>query len=245
MSALSIVLLGLVILLLAALAAAFVLLKGLIGSITTFETNGRKNKANNFKLLNESALPGQTVFVGDSITEMYPTAEMYADFAAESGQRIYNRGISGEVSGELLARFESNVAALRPRNLVMLIGTNDLSKSVAEETIVAQVEKALACLRKASPDCNIILEAVYPTNSEVVDKKLQLIAGSNSSLGKIRSLNCALKALSERTGAVWLDLTEQLADGKGLLKSEYTVDGVHLNVHGYRVVTAAVKPLLR
>lgn len=245
MNLLEIILAGITIVLVMVIIIFIVFLKDLLSSLNYFESNGRKVKQENFCLLNECAKKGQTVFAGDSITEMCHVDEMYADFAAKSGQIIYNRGISGDVTDELLERFDSNILTLEPQNLILLIGTNDLARGVAEERIVKNVDKLLGDAKRRVPEINLILQAVYPTNDTIIDKKLQLISGGKETKKGIDHLNSRLKELSDKHNAQWVDLTEELSNAEGLLKPEYTVDGLHLNVKGYRVVAKKILPLLK
>ena len=53
-------------------------------------------KQDNFTSANATSLTGQTVFLGDSITEYYPVAEAYGSFTQKTGSLVYNRGISAE-----------------------------------------------------------------------------------------------------------------------------------------------------
>jgi lysophospholipase L1-like esterase len=62
--------------------------------------------------------PGPVVFLGDSITELCPWDEYVPD--------AINSGVSGEHTGQMLARFYTDVLAYRPSVLVLLGGTNDI-----------------------------------------------------------------------------------------------------------------------
>lgn len=65
----------------------------------------KKTKAENFKYLNENfSLKGQTVLIGDSITEIFNYYELFYSFCQKTGQAVYNRGISGDTSDRLLER---------------------------------------------------------------------------------------------------------------------------------------------
>lgn len=62
-------------------------------------------KKENFLFLNENFCKnGQTVLLGDSITELFNSYELFFDFSQKSGQAVYNRGISGDTSDRLLER---------------------------------------------------------------------------------------------------------------------------------------------
>ncbi len=63
----------------------------------------------------------KVVFLGDSITQYWSS---YADFEAEGW---INKGISGQTSAQIAARFQTDVIALHPQAVHILAGTNDLT----------------------------------------------------------------------------------------------------------------------
>lgn len=225
--------------------AAVCILKNFLSAINEYTASDRKIKASNYTQLNKKALSGQTVFAGDSLTEFFRVDEMFRDYTRKSGHYVYNRGIGGDTSSELRKRFSDNVLALKPENLILLIGTNDLSAGISLKEIVENVRDMLEMTRRESPKTFVILEAVYPINQEVhVSKALQAIAGSKRNNQRIMELNRLLKELAEKYNATWLDLTSRLADCKGNLKAEFTEDGLHLKTVGYIPVAEAISTLL-
>ena len=80
------------------------------------------------------------VFFGDSITQGWGD-----DFGGRfPGVKVANRGISGDTSRGLLARVDTDVLALNPRGIVLLIGTNDVQLNVSPEDIADNVKLLLA-----------------------------------------------------------------------------------------------------
>ncbi len=201
----------------------------------------KETKRRNFKYLNETfPLENGTVLAGDSITEMY-NPEFFFDFTEKTGQAVFNRGISGDTSDRLYERLIDNVINLKPKNIVMLIGTNDFGLGAPVEFTYCNIEKSVNLIKEVLPDANIILQAVYPVN-----KNVMLIS---SPVGKrdnevIKELNTRLKRFSEAQAIAFVDLTEALSDKKERLAKEYTYDGLHLNADGYKVVTDNILPLL-
>ena len=201
-------------------------------------------KTENYAALCEEAPEDSTVFFGDSITELCPVEELYADFSRETGSPILNRGISAETTDNMLARARETVALLYPRNVVLLMGTNDLNQGKTPDEIAENVRQIIRVLRAESPRTNVVLEAVYPTAAkrESAYENYQLRGRDNAA---IRALNARLAAVAEAEGVRFLDLTALLADEEGNLRGDYTYDGLHPNMAGYFAVRDAVAAALR
>lgn len=204
------------------------------------EYNAEKNnKMNNFEYLNRNyCKKGQTVLAGDSITELFNHTELFANYTAETGISVYNRGISGDTSDRLLERFEKNVLNIVPENIVVLIGTNDLGVGAEIDFIVENTRKIIMLSKKKVSGVNIVLEAVYPVHNGVID-------WGRRNNRDILKLNEKLRELAAGLEVKYLDLTEQLSDKKGRLKSEYTYDGLHPNVLGFEIAAKEIIPLLK
>mgnify|MGYP000726068255 FL=1 len=104
----------------------------------------QQTKKENFSFLNETyAQQGQTVLFGDSITEIFNSYELFYAFSQTTGQAVYNRGISGDTSDRLLERLECNALNISPKNLVILIGTNDIGIGVPTEYTLKNIKEIL------------------------------------------------------------------------------------------------------
>ena len=200
----------------------------------------QRTKRENYRILNEEfALKNQTVLLGDSITDFFNWYELFYDFSKNSGQAVYNRGISGDTTDRLLERLYENVLNIEPKNIVLLIGTNDIGRGLPLSMSVENVSKIIEESKKVCPDINFILQAVYPINRGMRDKF------EKRSNKKIDLMNKELIKLSEKYNCIWVDITDKLKDETENLKKEYTFDGLHLNVNAYKIVAENVIPLLK
>lgn len=203
----------------------------------------KRTKMENFRLLNgRYTRRDQTVLLGDSITEIFNWYELFESFTRETGQSVYNRGISGDTSDRLLERLEPNALNIAPRNLVILIGTNDLGVGAPISFTVENVEKILRRSRKTLPELNLVLQAVYPVNKHL-NSAAQYMVGRRKN-ETIAQLNAELRPLAEQYGAHWLNLTPNLTDAQGNLSGEYCYDGLHLNARGFEIAAQGILPLL-
>ena len=110
---------------------------------------------------------GQTVLFGDSITEIFNSYELFYAFSQTTGQAVYNRGISGDTSDRLLEKLECNALNISPKNLVILIGTNDIGLGLPTEYTLNNIKEILQRTQKLCPNTNIVLQAIYPVNSHL------------------------------------------------------------------------------
>lgn len=75
---------------------------------------------------NKTAQHGaKAVFMGNSITEGWYAVNK--DFFTENN--YLGRGISGQVTAQMLARFRADVVDLQPKSVVILAGTNDIAEN--------------------------------------------------------------------------------------------------------------------
>ncbi|MBR5246489.1 MAG: GDSL family lipase [Clostridia bacterium] len=197
-------------------------------------------KMNNYTLLNKKySLKNQTVLLGDSITDFFNYYELFYDFCKSSGQAVYNRGISGDTTDRLLERLYDNVLSIEPKNIVLLIGTNDIGRGLPLSMSVSNMEKIMVETKKTCPDVNFIVEAVYPVNENMRDRF------EKRSNKKINEMNNEFIKLCEKHDCVWLDFTDKLKDEDGNLKKELTFDGLHINAEAYEIIAENVIPLLK
>lgn len=160
------------------------------------------------------------VFVGNSITNMQPWAELF------TAPNVVNRGNSGGFSWEVLENIQSFIAK-RPAKLFLMIGTNDMNVTgYAPENVVANVRQTVKHIQKESPKTQIFIESVMASNN-----------GSRT-VDKVRTLNAQLKAMTEEVGVTYVDYfdaTLNIANGGGM-----SYDNLHPHVLGTYAWTNAV-----
>ncbi len=206
--------------------------------------NVKNTKRANYKFLNETAaLQGQTVLAGDSITEIFNCYELFYNWSKANNCAVYNRGISGDTSNRLSERFYDNVLNIRPKNIILLIGTNDIGMGRKPADAVENIRDILEQIRNCSADANVILQAVYPVNKKMSAESRSMVGIRTN--GKIREMNALLKPLAKDFCCAWLDLTDALSDENGDLNKNYCYDGLHLNANGFKVAAENIIPLLK
>jgi len=84
-------------------------------------------KRERFRRLNPYAKKGAVVFAGSSLMEQFPLYEFLQDDDLHC--TLYNRGIGGFTTTELLEAMDECIFELQPAHLFLNIGTNDLTQT--------------------------------------------------------------------------------------------------------------------
>jgi len=178
-----------------------------------------------YQIENETALPGQIVFLGDSITEGFALGAFL-----ESDLELYNRGIGGDTTEGILLRLESNVIQIAPAILVLLIGINDLHGGIPVSTVETNLRQIVSEIKTACPECRIYVESLYPTHDRIYPQLPEYWA-------EITELNSTIEAMAESAGFTFVPVHDALLSGEEL-NPDYSTDGLHLNAAGYEMVAA-------
>ena len=85
----------------------------------------KEEKVARFQKMNQDIQKGQILCAGSSLMEMFPVEKFVKEEYPDT--IIYNRGIGGYITDELLEHLDVCVLDLQPSRLFINIGTNDLS----------------------------------------------------------------------------------------------------------------------
>lgn len=216
-----------------AIVMSCLLLTGCYGNNSTEYDIVKQTKMENFELLNKSAKHNQVVFIGDSIIELYPTYELFAN----NSLIFYNRGISGDTSDKMLERLDKNCLNINPMTVMILIGTNDIQKEIDHSVILKNIEESiLKCKQNGVRE--IIISGLYPVNKPINSG----MVGRRTNK-EIVTLNAKIQKLTNDKAVTYFDAYSILKDSEGNFTKEYTYDGLHPNAKGYEVITNAIMTL--
>lgn len=196
--------------------------------------NDKEKKILRYREENKTVKYGQTVFTGSSLMEMFPINRLLAEH--NDSMIVYNRGIGGFVSRELLEAINVCAIDLKPSKIFINIGTNDLSDSrIPISELMENYDKIVSKIEAKLPETIIYLMAYYPVNYEAADENMKecLKIRNNE---KIRIANVEVKKLAEKHSQRYININKNLMDEQGRLKAEYTIEGLHINEDGYRAI---------
>jgi lysophospholipase L1-like esterase len=182
------------------------------------------NNLKRYGALNAKATPPtpslpRYVFIGDSATDSWRLSEYFA------GKDFVNRGIAGQTTTQMLARFLADVVALRPLAVFVLAGSDDLATGMTPSSIA---------------DNLVMMGDVAKSHSvEPVFASLLPVGGDAAKLrtpDAIKKVNTWIRNFCIRENYVFVDYYSAMADSKGMMKADLSDDGVNPNARGYRVM---------
>ena len=166
------------------------------------------------------------VFMGNSITHIW----WHVDSTFFKSHNYLGRGISGQTSSEMLVRFRQDVINLKPKYVVILSGCNDIAQNngyISLENIfgniISMVE--LAKIHHIKPIiCSLLPAYRFPWRKELEPAE------------KVLELNAMLKNYAKENHVKYVDYHSAMKDEKNGLPSQYSKDGIHPTIDGYKVM---------
>jgi acyl-CoA thioesterase-1 len=180
------------------------------------------------KMLPPTKLP-RVVFLGDSITDAWRLNEYF------TGRDFVNRGIGGQTTIQMLARFRQDVVALNPKAVVILGGTNDIAAGISAN----QIEDNLAMIGDLAKAHGIkpLFGSILPVSDYHKDADAHYEMTVNRPPAVIQSIDNWIRSYCQSQGFAYMDYYSVMVDSAGLLQSDLSDDGLHPNAKGYRVMS--------
>ncbi|MHA3775570.1 GDSL-type esterase/lipase family protein [Verrucomicrobiota bacterium sgz303538] len=171
---------------------------------------------------------GAVVFLGDSITQGWNTlAKDFPDL------KVANRGISGDTTRGVLFRLKEDVLDVKPRAVVLLIGTNDLGLGASPDVAAQNIRTILTNLRNSDRKLPVIVCKVMPSDPS-----------KTRPADKIQRLNALVDQLVDADPLfVRVDTYNIFANEQGNAKKEEFPDLLHPNATGYAKWAEALRPV--
>ena len=145
---------------------------------------------------------------------------------------VLNRGVNGERSDQVRARFERDVVAPRPAVVVLIAGVNDVYQGRPAAHVIEQLRWMFDRARQAG--IRVVAGTIVPYNTATPDQN-----------ARMREINdwIRLQAASTAGLAVADTRAAVAAPGKPDTLSE-TADQLHPTPAGYRAMAEAIRPAI-
>jgi lysophospholipase L1-like esterase len=194
--------------------------------------NLKRYAEDNRKLAAPDPARPRIVFFGDSITDLWHLNEYFPD------RGFVNRGISGQITGEMLGRLKADVINLRPSAVVILAGTNDLSRGIS----LTGIEDNLLMIGDLCDayKIKVIFASVLPVSDyhQDVNKSYERTPGRPPVF--IKALNDWIESFCTNRHHIYLNYYTAMVDKTEQMKEDLADDGLHPNAKGYRIMAPLV-----
>lgn len=190
--------------------------------------------------------PFDLVFIGDSITHFFggepadPNARGRAVWDEFYGRRrALNLGFGWDRTQQVLWRLDhGELDGVRPKAVVILIGTNNLSpgrvRVNTDVEIAAGVEAVVGRVRAKAPAAKILLLGLLPRGE-----------AGDFDRSRIARINALLARPGGSRNVTFLDPGAGLLAPDGSFLPGVTADNLHPTEAGYRILAEAIEPELR
>ncbi len=194
-----------------------------------------------------------------------PIVLLGASFAAGwqltsiAGHQVINRGIGGQETPQLLARFDHDVIDAKPAAVILWGYVNNIFNAPSGQADQAAARARDDFQQMISRARAAGIEAIAATEITIGPRRDDWGTSIRSWIGwalgregyedsintHVLALNAWLADTARREGLLLLDLKPVLSDSRGQRTRESrTADGAHITPAGYAALTAYARPLL-
>ena len=157
---------------------------------------------------------------------------LYFDNQNDSQVRVYNLGISGDKTADVLKRFDAEATARKPDKIILAVGTNDSPHNTYPTgTKLSKFEKQY---------CQLITKSKKFTK-DIVILGLTNVDDSNNKDYKnehLEKYNNIIKNLAQKENLPFIDIF-------GILSIDEFADGLHPNAKGHQKIFEKVKEVFK
>jgi lysophospholipase L1-like esterase len=146
---------------------------------------------------------------------------------------VLNRGVNGERSDQIRARFTRDVTAEKPAVVVIIAGVND----VYQGNPAASVEAELGAMYEAArlEHIPVVAGTIIPFNTATADQNARMRA-VNDWIRRYAATNAGVTLCDTRAAVASPDDPDRLASSP---------DDLHPSSDGYRLMAIALEPAIR
>jgi lysophospholipase L1-like esterase len=148
--------------------------------------------------------------------------------------RVLNRGVDGERSDEIRARFARDVVQAEPDVVVILAGVNDVYQGRSAESVEGELEAMYDLARAAR--ISVVAGSIIPYNTATPEQN-----------ARMRAVNGWIRDYADRhDGSVtFCDTRTAVAEPGQPDRLVSSPDDLHPSPNGYRLMADALEPAIR
>lgn len=177
----------------------------------------------------------QLVFLGDSITAYWLRAGLPVWTKYYSQYDAGDFGIPGETTGQTIGHLEGGILdGLKPKAVVILIGTNNIGKFRDQpEWVAAGIQKIVAIVSEKLPQSQIVLLSIFPCGKK-----------NDPWRSSVAAVNAIISKTDFGPQVHYLDFGDKFLDSNGELPKEIFPDLLHPSLQGYQIWAENMQPIL-
>lgn len=165
----------------------------------------------------------EIIFIGDSITQDWITS--LPDFFSKNN--YLNRGISGQITSQILLRFHQDVISLHPKFVFILAGINDIAENLGKMEVSESISNiSMMCDLAKQNNITPIVSTLTPVNSFFWKPEINPKA-------EVINFNYLITDFCQKNNIILFDSFKTLCDNNNQLPEKYSRDGGHLTKLAY------------
>jgi lysophospholipase L1-like esterase len=145
---------------------------------------------------------------------------------------VLNRGVNGERSDQIAARFERDVVNARPAIVVIIAGVNDVYQGRRVEQITQQLDRMYA--RAARSRIPVVAGTIIPYNTATPDQNARMRV-VNAWIEERAAADPQIEFVDTRAAVAAPGAPDKLVDSP---------DQLHPSAAGYKLMAEAIRPVL-
>ena len=142
---------------------------------------------------------------------------------------VLNRGINGERSDQIAARFERDVVRIAPAAVIIIAGVNDIYQGRSVDQVTSQLHDMYARARQAG--IPVVAGTIIPFNTATPDQN-----------ARMRQVNGWIR---QQPDVAFVDTRSAVAASGSPDRLFESPDGLHPSPAGYRRMADAIEPVIQ
>lgn len=151
---------------------------------------------------------------------------------ARPGWKVLNRGVNGERSDQIRARFDRDALAAKPDAIVIIAGVNDVYQGRSAASVIEQLRLMYEAGRKAG--IRVVAGSIVPYNTATPDQNSRMHE-INTWIKDVATREHGVRFVDTRAAVAAIDNRDRLADSP---------DQLHPSPSGYQRMAEAILPAL-
>lgn len=146
----------------------------------------------------------------------------------ESETEVYNFGVCGDTTENLLKRFSVEAKGIQPDKIVFAVGINDSKYPPGETANKVSIEKFKQNIQTLLSEARKFTDKIFVVSATKVDSACESWGGTRFLNTEIQRYNATLRECTKAANSIFIDVFESLDTSTDL------ADGLHPNASGYQ-----------